>query len=672
MSKKSTTVGKKIAMAFGALLVLLVVISGWSMFGLNSITGNAEDVVEGDGIAAEILHREIDHLNWANQVNGLLTNDQITELNVQTDPHKCAFGKWYYGEGRKNAEAFMPEIRQYLAEIEEPHRLLHESAIEIGENFAQADIGLGNFLREKKTDHLEWANKVKDVFVDESQSEVKVQFDPHQCGLGKWLYSPEADKLKKDHPDLAGILSDLEGPHKKLHESAEHIQKLIQEGQRNEAEEYFLQNTQPLAMACLEDIDKAVAWNDHEVAGMNKANEIYSNKTTPQLQKVQGLLGKVVETASHASKNYQEELKSSSSSTNMIVLIVSIIAIFVGISLAIIVSRGIINSLKKIIGDLSLGSEQVGSASEQVAAASQSLAEGASEQASAIEETSSSLEEMSSMTKQNAENAGQANSFSQEANGAADKGMRAMQGMSGAMNEIKASSDETAKIIKVIDEIAFQTNLLALNAAVEAARAGDAGKGFAVVAEEVRNLAQRSAEAAKDTNTLIEKSQKSAEDGVSATEQLLEILKNIADSSKKVNDLLAEVSAASKEQAQGIDQVNQAVSQMDQVTQQNASNAEESSSASEELAAQATSLRNTVNDLGRLVGLDASEDGFAERNKTAGSKAKSNWQFLQKNKGLKQANHVRNIEGEKGEYKNKSSHDIEDVIPLEEEEMSAF
>jgi methyl-accepting chemotaxis protein len=285
--------------------------------------------------------------------------------------------------------------------------------------------------------------------------------------------------------------------------------------------------------------------------------------------------------------------------TMMIILAVA--GVIIGIVLAVFITRGITKPVNRIINNLNDGANQVGSASAQVSAASQSLAEGSSEQASSLEETSSSLEEMSSMTKQNADNANQANMLANRASEAALKGTEAMESMNQAIQEIKQSSDETAKIIKVIDEIAFQTNLLALNAAVEAARAGEAGKGFAVVAEEVRNLAMRSAEAAKNTNALIEGSQKNADNGVRATDEFKAILEEIVSSIKKVNDLVGEVSAASNEQAQGISQINTAISQIDQVTQQNASNAEESASASEELSAQAGEMQRIVAELTRIV-----------------------------------------------------------------------
>lgn len=253
-----------------------------------------------------------------------------------------------------------------------------------------------------------------------------------------------------------------------------------------------------------------------------------------------------------------------------------------------------VDNLDKALQQVTEATEQVTSAGGQISSGSQSLAQGANEQASSLEEVSSSLEEMASMTKQNADNANQAKGLAAESDTNAKSGAEAMDRMSSAINRIKESSDQTAKIVKTIDEIAMQTNLLALNAAVEAARAGEAGRGFAVVAEEVRNLAQRSAQAAKNTADMITESVKNADDGVKIATEVSQSFETIAGSAKKVNDLIAEIAAASQEQSSGIEQINTAVAQMDKVTQQNAANSEESASAAEELSSQAEELKNMI------------------------------------------------------------------------------
>jgi methyl-accepting chemotaxis protein len=240
-------------------------------------------------------------------------------------------------------------------------------------------------------------------------------------------------------------------------------------------------------------------------------------------------------------------------------------------------------------------------AANEVSASSQTLAEGASEQAAALEETSSSLEELASMTKRNAENAQKVNDLAKQARAAADKGTIDMQTMNAAMDAIKVSSDDIAKIIKTIDEIAFQTNILALNAAVEAARAGEAGMGFAVVADEVRNLAQRSAQAAKETAAKIEGAIGKTAQGMQISGKVAAALDEIAAKARQVDELAAEVAGASREQTLGITQINTAVGQMDNVTQANAASAEESAVAAEELNSQAVAMKDSVAELLQLV-----------------------------------------------------------------------
>ena len=289
-------------------------------------------------------------------------------------------------------------------------------------------------------------------------------------------------------------------------------------------------------------------------------------------------------------------------------LAVGVIALAGGILFFLVGS--VSKALQGMVGGLSRNSEQVASASSQVSSSSQSLAAGASEQASSIEETSASLEEIASQTRMNMENA---QSIDNMMKNQAAPSFQLMDEKMAVMDEnLKENvrlSEESAKIIKTIDDIAFQTNLLALNAAVEAARAGEAGKGFAVVAEEVRNLASRSAEAAKNTQELIESSQGKVNETSAVYNEIAEALKNTEDIAQKVMTLTGEVASASKEQSQGIDQVNSGVSEMDKVVQQNASNSEETAAAAEELTAQAGELEDMVIKLTRLIYGTAQKNG---------------------------------------------------------------
>ena len=283
----------------------------------------------------------------------------------------------------------------------------------------------------------------------------------------------------------------------------------------------------------------------------------------------------------------------------MILAGVGIVAI---LGIDFLITRSIAVPIHKVIDGLQLGAEQVTAASGQVSSASQSLAEGASEQAAAIEETSSSLEEMSAMTTQNAEHANEADHLMHETNQIVNKANNAMTQLTVSMKEIKKASEDTSKIIKTIDEIAFQTNLLALNAAVEAARAGEVGAGFAVVAGEVRNLAIRAAEAAKNTATLIEDTVKKTGDGADLVTTTGDAFENVRQKAEKIAGLVSEIASASREQARGIEQVSKAVTDMDKVTQQNAANAEESASAAEEMNAQAEQMMVHVKEMQALVG----------------------------------------------------------------------
>jgi methyl-accepting chemotaxis protein len=594
------TVGKKIGLGFSLVLLLLSILVAWSYLGVGLIVGNADNVIAGNQLDGALAQREVDHLNWARKLSELINNADVTELNVETDHHKCAFGKWLYGAGRQEAEKLVPSLAPLLKNIEKPHQELHATAIEIGDLYRPVDHRLGWFLREKKSDHLNWMHRIKDVLLNPDIKTVAVKSDPRKCNLGRWVYSAEVNDMKSGDPEFAKLVAALMEPHAALHGGVVEINRLLGEDQRAAALSYFNTRTRVKAVETITALDHIRDWHDGLIEFQDDVEGIYAFATVPALVDVQQQLQSIrVEARKHILSD--QAMLATARKTRSSISVIGLVAIVAGLLLAFLIARGIVRALKSVSAQMETGAGQVAAASRQISSASQSLADGASEQAASIEESSASLEEMAAMTQQDADNAGQADSLMQEATGIIKDANHSMDDMTVSMEEITRASEETSKIVKTIDEIAFQTNLLALNAAVEAARAGEAGAGFAVVADEVRNLAMRAAEAAKSTAALIVDTMGKVKEGEAIVDRTNSAFDKVEHSAESVSNLVADIAAASNEQAQGIGQINTAVTEMDKVTQQVASSAEESASASEEMSAQADQMQAVADRLSTMV-----------------------------------------------------------------------
>lgn len=332
---------------------------------------------------------------------------------------------------------------------------------------------------------------------------------------------------------------------------------------------------------------------------------LIQSSTTPPMTAVRTELDDMVARNRQDSDKTINEATQTSQAGWWMSLTMGLISIVLGVVVSWFMIRALNRQLTAIDSELSEGADQIASAAAQVSTSSQSLAQGSSEQAASLEETSSSAEEINSMACKNTDNASVMTELVSGAQQEFEVTNRQLGEMVVAMDEINGSSSKISKIIKVIDEIAFQTNILALNAAVEAARAGEAGMGFAVVAEEVRNLAQRCAQAAQDTTGLIEESVAKSGEGKTKLGLVDTSIKRITEEFTRIKTLVDEVSHGSKEQSDGIGNIGKALSQMEQVTQSTAANAEESAAAAEELNAQSEALKDIVLRLNSMVGGNA-------------------------------------------------------------------
>jgi methyl-accepting chemotaxis protein len=613
MTWKNVTIGKKITFGFLTILILLMIMVVINTLGVGDIVKNAQEVIAGNTLDGILAQREVDHLNWVAKVSATLNDASASELSVETDHTKCGFGKWLYGDGRKEAERLVPTLAPLLSSIEQPHKDLHDSATDIKGVFVQADTGLPAKLVAIEAAHLSWASRVRDAIITKSVTLENVETDPAKCGLGLWLESEQA-KTAYQHatPAYRQKFDSIHEGHDAMHTSAVHLKELLAAQQFDQAIAVFQKDTLPRLNATIATLKELTAEAEAQVAGKAQAQKIYIDKTVFSVHAVQEILAKIRKEA--RSRIMTDATMVAAAVNTRLTAIVFGGSIFtIGLVFALILARTITSLLARVAQQMAGGALQVAAASNQILSSSQALADGASSQAAAVEQISATMEEITAMTRQDAENARQAESLIKEANHVLSATDESMKKLTTSMSEISAASTETIKIVKTIDEIAFQTNLLALNAAVEAARAGEAGAGFAVVANEVRSLAMRATEAAKNTSDLIEGTVHKIKVGSDLVTETNHSFHDVSQAIGKVNITVSEIVGSTKEQSIAISQVNEAITQVDNVTQQNAATAEETAAASEELNSEVKEMRSSVNGLLAMVGGVAVEESKAVR-----------------------------------------------------------
>ncbi len=541
-------IGTKMVLLSGTILALLLVILLWGVFGLSTVENSGIEVSQGNKLRSEMLNLEIKHLKWAHKVRSFIEDPTIKELKVKLDHKTCALGTWYYGDARQKAEELLPEIKSILQDLEEPHRLLHESGQKIKDvysPFSPVNAEASLIYKNETTVHLATVGKLLWEIADMSEQNIMTDGEMIAAAhssrtgmlvigvialfIGSFLAFVVTRSMTKPMKSAVAMIEDLERGH---------VDARLDMNRGDEIGQ--LANT----------MDKFADSLENEV--INALNRLASGDLTFDITPRDG----------------RDQLRGSVQKLG--------------------------EDLNQIMMQVLTVSNQIDSGSSQVSESAQSLSDGAAKSAASVEEISSSMNEIGSQTNTSTDNAQQANQLSIGASASANTGSERMSEMINAMAEINSAGQDIGKIIKVIDEIAFQTNLLALNAAVEAARAGQHGKGFAVVAEEVRNLAARSSKAASETAELIEGSIQKANSGTQIAERTSAALEEIVGSIGKVSDLIEEIAASSNEQAQGISQVNVGMQQIDQVIQQNTASAEESAATSQELSSQAAELKRQL------------------------------------------------------------------------------
>jgi methyl-accepting chemotaxis protein len=599
----SLTIGRKITSGFVFILALLAVVAAIAYFAMSRSGVSMAEFSKSTGETNSVTKLEASILGLRMSINEFLISGSDESIGN-------------YEQSKKTVDAAVADAVRDLQERPAEAQNLAEAVKLITEYDAAF-------------------RRIIDLF-HEQQKEVATTLDPRSAAIaealkGMLVAARQSGDQSASYKTSSALQNFFEGIASvnsflltrdqvhvaKTRDSFTAMQKQVTtiEKELKEAEALDASLADPAKMKLLKQLEENaaayIAGFDHVVAVSEARAAVVKNSLDRLAPEISLKISSIRTSFRQLQDSLDADAKAAQIRNQWFVLSFSIAGIVLGLISAFLIVRSVNGPIRTLTSRLTDGAEHTASASSQVTTASQSMADGSSRQAAALEESSASLEEMAGMTRKNAENAQSAKALANQTRVAADAGSVDMKEMKTAMGAIQASSTEVSKIIKTIDEIAFQTNLLALNAAVEAARAGEAGLGFAVVAEEVRSLAQRSVQAARETAQKISDSTAKSEQGARISEKVAKSLDEITAKARQVDELIAEIAVASQEQSQGIDQVSRAVSDMDRVTQANAATAEETSAAASELDNQTSQLKVIIRELMQMVNGSHANEGVA-------------------------------------------------------------
>ena len=656
-------IGYKMAIGFGTIFLIVMFLSMIANFGLGNIMTTSKEVINGNRLSGVFAEMELDHVNWLNDLNLSLSYKNAAKLNFETDDSKCRLGRWLYGKDRKEAEKLVPSLAPLIKKLEEPHKRLHKSALDIKESYVYSDNLLPGFIAGSEIEILEWISRITTAFFQMSR-EIPIETDCTKTSFGIWLYKEGAKKTVAKNPELKQLIDAVKEPYKKLYESGQVIKKKWSAYSPGASMTAYETDTIPALKDTLEALSKVKKEAENLVKKSGRAEIVYIEKAVPALNEIKIIFNKMRSEIKTNVKTDQEILNVTVGLKRKIIII-SFLVIASGILIALFITKGITVPINKSVdfasqmseGDftgklainqrdevgvladalnkmssglrqmfkknaegiqtLSSSAGVLSAISEQMSSGAQKSTEKSGLVAAAAEEMSSNMDNVASAMEQTATNVGiVANSIEQmtgTVNEIAKNSEKGRTMTQEAVNQAKTASEnidrlgnaakEIGKVTETITEISEQTNLLALNATIEAARAGEAGKGFAVVANEIKELAQQTSVATDEIKNRIEGIQSSTEGVVTQIEDVTKVIND-------VNDVVSTITTAMDEQASSTKNIAENVSQASQGIQEVNENVAQSSTVSGEIAKDIVDVNNSAGEISKSsekVNLNAAE-----------------------------------------------------------------